>query len=1753
MNSYRDRGVTCTSSDLLDGGGGLSQHTPFRHTPNGLPAPGPADPAILPRISVPKMGVRARIAEWPPRRAQSRESLLENGQNGSNHYDDCSISSSVLSSDAKLVRGGVARLPRRWSKDVEFRGGVTGERVSPVSLRVFPPLRQRSNSEVTLSEQDENEVEARGGGGMGNRFREYGSTSSIDIQGISEQSFFNMLNQFHQERPDQRSSAPVQFGELLRPQDSLLRAPAPSPGPTGGDDRGTGRRDGTERVRKKSGGTESSLGGSSLFRKLRSSSRGELDGGKGETNEDRGGKGSTDASYKPWVCPKSFVHFDAQSILFDLHEAAAQRGFVAQRRNTATGASAASVSLSSRSSAPNLNDPIYSSIEDLTLNLDQGTTTPSLAMDPLDGPSTNSSSPLLLSCPHFVNEIGGHSERNISFLSSSVEWGGDGEVGRGWLRKSNASMSVLEIPTEQQETRLERLKLYSIEHVDLGARYYRDYFHGKEHSNYFGTDDKLGPVAVSIRREKLEDTKVLKDQYQYRVIVRTSELVTLRGSILEDTVASTGKHGTVRGLPLKEVLEQVVPELNVSCLRLALSTAKVTEQLLKLDEQGLSQKHKVGVLLCRAGQSTEEEMYNNEEASPAFSAFLELLGEQVLLKGFNKYAAQLDTKTDSTGTHSLYTTYQGYEVMFHVSTMLPYMPSNPQQLLRKRHIGNDIVTIIFQEPGALPFTPQNIRSHFQHVFVIVRVHNPCSDNTCYSVAVTRMKDVPPFGPPIPNGVTFRNPETFRNFLLAKVINAENAAHKSEKFHTMATRTRQEYLRDLAENYVSSTPLDSAGKLNNLISLASKKRERSKAREGAELEASGSIAWRVLAQDFSGGGMELPCALGISEEYVLLVDCSTKDVVFNCFCRDVIGWTPERLALKIFYGRGDHIGVRVPDGCAQDIREMVQRLRSLTVGCETVDMTLRRNGLGQLGFHVRLDGTVAEVEEYGFAWQAGLRQGSRLVEICKVAAVTLTHEQMIDLLRTSVTVKVVIIPPFEDGGPRRGCTEEYEMKTMEQKPEPEPLAAGYRPSPRQTWRWESSPIPPGLHSAPIQPRWAPMSAAPPSLPRSHKTMMPVPYREPQHLTSKRPVSYPENHYSLSPGGDRGMSYRNPSASFSSPVSGLVGIATMASPGMTPGPFVRYKPSPDRYGLVQRPLLPYEPHLSVDITSSGESSSGFTSQESTMERNKTEPLWNVPASSSSRGPGGGGGQRRLTRQDVPGKDSPNRHSKGETQYSSHSSSNTLSSNASSSHSDERWFDGGPAGDRGGDLADPIPDLLNKGGSNDSGIDASTHYSNARHGNMSNSQSHKLMHGSAAYSGVPEISVGRSSGGGEVKRPESSPILPAAANQTKGYMTKTFPLPGSSAEKKDTFKPRAYTPQGYKTPTAEKARPVRASTTTPTSAQMNSASLSSSAPKAFYGKSKQDGTSLHSNTAKPFTSDSSNSKKQVDTNSKNVFGQPRLRASLRDLRSPRRTYKSTIEDDLKKLIIMDSPGETPQSDPSPRLTLQRTFSDESLCSGRRDASFACSDNPPTPTDLLFTCTLPTRKHSSSSNNIQGKKMPLSSSELSLTEVKDKVPPLRRLDPGLMPLPDTACGLEWSSLVNAAKAYEAQRTVSLISLTEPQAGGPETRPAVSPVQFQTPQTPRTTPTFSGDEVPNDLSGRLHNLEVMLQQLNSDLEKEKQDKVILLAEMANLRQNNQRLQEESQTASEQLRKFSMLFTNIKPGSDHDSRAVTQDGGSQRE
>ncbi len=90
---------------------------------------------------------------------------------------------------------------------------------------------------------------------------------------------------------------------------------------------------------------------------------------------------------------------------------------------------------------------------------------------------------------------------------------------------------------------------------------------------------------------KLKKSVVALDPFWFPIFFFLClQLNTLRGAILEDAVPSTSKHGLARGLPLKEVLEYLVPELNVHCLRLALNTPKVTEQLMKLDEQGVRRR-----------------------------------------------------------------------------------------------------------------------------------------------------------------------------------------------------------------------------------------------------------------------------------------------------------------------------------------------------------------------------------------------------------------------------------------------------------------------------------------------------------------------------------------------------------------------------------------------------------------------------------------------------------------------------------------------------------------------------------------------------------------------------------------------------------------------------------------------------------------------------------------------------------------------------------------------------------------------------------------------------------------------------------------------------------------------------------------------------------------------------------------------------------------------------------------------------------
>lgn len=103
-----------------------------------------------------------------------------------------------------------------------------------------------------------------------------------------------------------------------------------------------------------------------------------------------------------------------------------------------------------------------------------------------------------------------------------------------------------------------------------------------------------------------------------------------------------------------------------------------------------------------------------------------------------RYKGGLDTSCGQTGDESVYENFCDKEIMFHVSTLLPYSKTDNQQLERKRHIGNDIVTIVFQDDNT-PFAPDMIASNFLHSFIVIqKVKTESNENTKYRVILFKL-------------------------------------------------------------------------------------------------------------------------------------------------------------------------------------------------------------------------------------------------------------------------------------------------------------------------------------------------------------------------------------------------------------------------------------------------------------------------------------------------------------------------------------------------------------------------------------------------------------------------------------------------------------------------------------------------------------------------------------------------------------------------------------------------------------------------------------------------------------------------------------------------------------------------------------------------------------------------------------------------------------------------------------------------------
>ncbi|VDN56741.1 unnamed protein product [Dracunculus medinensis] len=318
-----------------------------------------------------------------------------------------------------------------------------------------------------------------------------------------------------------------------------------------------------------------------------------------------------------------------------------------------------------------------------------------------------------------------------------------------------------------------------VENPQEETRWYWKYFLGNEHQNFAGIEPSTKlPFFISIM---LEDTVC-------RAILWTSQ-----GPRRLCFPASIGSN---KILTAKTILQQFPGLEDYSRSLKEIADIKIQRELVILEDQEGGVNCKFGVIYALNFQTSDTQMLSNEHGDEDFEQFLKILGQRIELQDWGSYRGGLDVTTNSTGRESIYTVFAGHEIMFHVSTMLPYSNENFQQIERKRHVGNDIVNIVFEaggDPKIINFLPTMMKSHFTHVFAVVKYDK---ESDCYRLWVFSEESVPVFGPTLSYPNTFHDLQLFREFLLTKLINAEKASLQANAFVEKRRKTLDTLLKDM---------------------------------------------------------------------------------------------------------------------------------------------------------------------------------------------------------------------------------------------------------------------------------------------------------------------------------------------------------------------------------------------------------------------------------------------------------------------------------------------------------------------------------------------------------------------------------------------------------------------------------------------------------------------------------------------------------------------------------------------------------------------------------------------------------------------------------------------------------------------------------------------------------------------------------------------------------------------------------------------
>uniref|UniRef100_A0A6B2LEC0 Rap-GAP domain-containing protein n=1 Tax=Arcella intermedia TaxID=1963864 RepID=A0A6B2LEC0_9EUKA len=179
---------------------------------------------------------------------------------------------------------------------------------------------------------------------------------------------------------------------------------------------------------------------------------------------------------------------------------------------------------------------------------------------------------------------------------------------------------------------------------------------------------------------------------------------------------------------------------------------------------------KIGLVYVAKGQMDESQIFRNDDSSSLYKEFVQSLAALVDLKTHCGYSAGLEQHKD-VGSDLPYYSTPWVELAFHEVVRMPNVDREESLVMKKRHVGNDLVNLIWSE-HELEYQPTTIVSQFTTVHIMVY---PLK-NGLFRVQVAQKQKVEPFGPIIHNMVLRK--ELLGDLCRQTVINATFEARGS---------------------------------------------------------------------------------------------------------------------------------------------------------------------------------------------------------------------------------------------------------------------------------------------------------------------------------------------------------------------------------------------------------------------------------------------------------------------------------------------------------------------------------------------------------------------------------------------------------------------------------------------------------------------------------------------------------------------------------------------------------------------------------------------------------------------------------------------------------------------------------------------------------------------------------------------------------------------------------------------------------------